>query len=352
MPFNIRNLFLRPDKVSKKDYGIYFVVLFICVLAITTTIILLPIAFFVSNYPLAFLNFFGLCAAAYVVYINRQGSHMLAIGLFSACMYLYTVNAVIMLGWQAGFQYYLIPLTTLFFLHPDFKNKYVVLFSFFPFCTFLLLYTFPSEPLNGQHNLFMFLHAYNALNVFLSLAFVNYYFRTSVFQLLTRLDKNSNADLLTGLMNRRSMTVELTRYCNITERYENTSSILLIDIDNFKQVNDELGHIAGDDVLKQLGKLLLLRLRESDLLSRWGGDEFLLLAPFTNIDSAAKLAGNLCRAVEEHNFSYENKILNLTITIGVNQLLPQRTMEDSLKKVDQLLSEGKKLGRNRIVTEM
>ena len=347
----LRKLFIRPDKVLKNDYGIYVVVLFICILSIATTLILLTLAIVLSIWPLLFLNLFGLGAALYVIYLNRIGSHMLAIGLYSACMYLYAVNSAIIFGWQAGFQYYLIPLTTLFFLHNEFKNKFAVLFGLFPFCTFLLLYNLPLELLNGQERFSTFLHAYNAFNVFLALAFVNFYFRTSVYRLLYRLDKSSNTDMLTGLMNRRKMTVELSRYCNITERYDNKTAILLIDIDNFKRINDELGHIVGDSILQQFTKLLASQMRDSDLLARWGGDEFLVLAPSTTHETAEQLASNFCQTIAAHDFIYENRILNLSITVGVNELLPQRTMEDSLKKVDQLLYQGKHQGRNQVVSE-
>lgn len=351
MFLNIKKFFFKPDKVTKKNYGIYFIVQFICILSIITTLTLLALAFIVNIWPLALLNILGLCATLYIIYINRQGNHILAIGLYAACMYLYSVNAVIMYGWQAGFQYYLIPLSTLLFLNQKFNNKYVAIFAFFPFCTFLLLNTLTLEPQNNQENLYTFLHAYNTFNVFLALAFVNYFFRTSVNRFFSRLDKSSNTDVLTGLMNRRRMNLELSRYCNITKRYEDTSSILLIDIDNFKQINDEHGHIAGDSILKQFTNLITSHLRKTDLLARWGGDEFLVLTPSTNIESAEQLANELYQAVQHHDFNYETRIVNLNITIGVNELLPQRTMEDSLKKADQLLSQGKSNDRKRVVTE-
>ena len=351
MLLNFDKLFLKPDKVEKKDHAIYIIVLFISTLALTFTIILLVVAFFANNLQLAVLNAFCLLTSLCVLYINRQGRHSLAIGLFCLCVYLYTTSAVILFGWQSGFQYYLIPLTTMIFLHRDFKSKYLVVFGVFLFSTFLLLHTFSTPALNEHKNLNAFLHIFNTFNVFLALAVVNYYFRTSVFNLINRLDKTSKTDMLTGLMNRRSMNIELIRYCNMTERYQQSSSILLIDIDEFKKINDGFGHVAGDSILKQFANLLTLGIRETDLLARWGGDEFLLLAPFTDLKSAGKLAESLREAIQLTDFHFENKLLNLSITIGVSELLPDRSMEESLKKVDQLLYQGKSMGRDQVITE-
>ena len=351
MLLNLHKLFLKPDKVEKKDHGIYIIVLFISALAVTITIIFLLVAIFANNLQLAVLNAFCLLTSLYVLYINRQGRHLLAIGLFCLCVYLYSTSAVIMFSWESGFQYYLIPLTAIIFLHRDFKSKYLIVFGAFLFSTFLLLYTFPTQTLNEHKNLNNFLHTFNTFNVFLSLAFVNYYFRTNVFDLISRLDKTSKTDMLTGLMNRRSMNIELIRYCNMAERYQRSSSILLIDIDEFKQINDGFGHVAGDSVLKQFASLLTLGIRETDLLARWGGDEFLLLAPFTNLKSAKKLAESLREVIQLTDFYFENRLLNLSITIGVSELLPQRSMEESLKKVDQLLYQGKSMGRDQVITE-
>ena len=350
MALNYKKILTKPDAIAKNEGGLYFILLFISSLGVAVTVILFLIALFIQNSQLAFINIFGLLNSLYAISLNRKGQHFLAIGLFSTSLYLYAITGTILFGWSAGFQYYLIPLTTLFFLHPKLKFHYLLMFGFLPFITFILLPFFNTYSLIGIPKFTSYLHSFNAFNVFLSLIFINYYFRTDIFRLLTDLDKTSKTDMLTGLMNRRSMTVELTRHCNLTERYENTSSLLLIDIDNFKIINDELGHLAGDTILKQFSKLLSVRLRETDLLARWGGDEFLVLAPFTDLKSATELGENLRDSIQKHNFIFENRILNISITIGVNEIVPNLTMEDSLKKVDKLLYHGKTNNRNQVVS--
>ena len=351
MAFNFKKYLIKPKNVAKKEAGIYFVILFISILGLITTSVLFLLALYTKNPQLAFLNLFGFFNSLYVFHINRKGQHIIAIGLFCTSLYIFAIIGTILFGWSSGFQYYLIPLTTLLFLHPKLNSQYLIAFGLFPFITFMLLTQFNSQALEELGSFYTFLHGFNAFNVFLALAFINYYFRTDVFRLLTNLDRTAKTDMLTGLMNRRSMTLELTRHCNLTERYENSSSLLLIDIDNFKLINDRLGHLAGDTVLKQFSKLLTQRLRETDLLARWGGDEFLVLAPFTDIKSATELAENLRKSIQKHDFSFENRILNLSITIGVNEIVPNLTMEDSLKKVDKLLYQGKGNQRNQVVSE-
>ncbi len=351
MAFNVRKLLVIPDKADKKEEDIYFVTLFIAQLGIVTTSILFLFALFTKNPQLAYLNLIGIFTSLYVWYLNRNGRHIFALGFFCIVLYIYAIIGTIIFAWPAGFQYYLIPLTTLLFLHPNFKNKYLLVFGIIPCFTFLLLYPFTTQALINQQSLYVFLHAYNAFTVFLALGFINYFFRRDVSHLLKSLDKTSKTDMLTGLMNRRSMTLELNRYCNMAERYGNINSLLLIDIDNFKQINDGFGHSAGDAILKQFAKLLTLRLRETDLLARWGGDEFLLLTPFTGLKSATELAELLRETVQKNDFKFEDRILKLSITIGVDELLPQRTLEDSLKKVDKLLYRGKSNRRNQVVTE-
>ena len=351
MRLNFHKLFLKPIKVARKDHTIYIIVLFISALAAVITAILLFVALISNDLQLFILNFLGLLACISIVNINLQGRHALAISLVCLSIYPYVVCSVIWFGWQSGFQYYLIPLFAISFLYPDFKTKYLIMFGIILVSTFLLLHAFPSQIHNEYRSLNNFLHTFNAFNTFMTLAFVNYYFRTNLLGLIGRLDTTSKTDMLTDLMNRRSMNIELIRYCNIANRYQNSSSIMLIDIDNFKQINDGLGHAAGDSILKQFSNLLSLHIRETDLIARWGGDEFLLLTPFTNLKSATKLAESLREAIQANDFYFENKLQNLSITIGVSELLPQRTMEESLKIVDQLLYQGKSLGRDQVVTE-
>jgi diguanylate cyclase (GGDEF)-like protein len=131
---------------------------------------------------------------------------------------------------------------------------------------------------------------------------------------------------------------------------DHSNSLILIDIDHFKDINDTYGHSAGDAVLKQFAQILKKRLRESDLISRWGGEEFLILAPFTDITNASQLAETLRKSVEEAVFTYEKQTIDIKITAGVTELISSKPIVESLKRVDKLLYQGKTDGRNRVVT--
>jgi diguanylate cyclase (GGDEF)-like protein len=123
----------------------------------------------------------------------------------------------------------------------------------------------------------------------------------------------------------------------------------MFDVDHFKKVNDTFGHLAGDAILRQLGAVLLGRLRRNDVVARIGGEEFALVAPEISLAGAQELANKLRRLIGETRFEFEGTQVAVTISIGVAEWQPQ--YEDAmelLKAADEKLYEAKRLGRNRV----
>ena len=155
-------------------------------------------------------------------------------------------------------------------------------------------------------------------------------------------------DKLTGLYNRFKIDKELSSQKDNIDRNDSYScGLILIDIDYFKSINDTLGHLVGDCILKDISKLLKNNLRKTDIIGRWGGEEFLIILPFTSKDIAKKVAENLRVLIEEHNFSY-NMNRKITISIGVTEFSKSKSVEDTLLLVDNLLYKAKENGRNRV----
>ena len=155
-------------------------------------------------------------------------------------------------------------------------------------------------------------------------------------------------DKLTGLYNRFKIDKELSSQKDNIDRNDSYScGLILIDIDYFKSINDTLGHLVGDCILKDISKLLKNNLRKTDIIGRWGGEEFLIILPFTSKDIAKKVAENLRALIEEHNFSY-NMNRKITISIGVTEFSKSKSVEDTLLLVDNLLYKAKENGRNRV----
>lgn len=163
-----------------------------------------------------------------------------------------------------------------------------------------------------------------------------------------KLKKLYLTDKLTGLYNRFKIDKELSLQKDNIDRNDSYScGLILIDIDYFKSINDTLGHLVGDCILKDISKLLKNNLRKTDIIGRWGGEEFLIILPFTSKDIAKKVAENLRVLIGENNFSYKMN-RKITISIGVTEFSKSKSVEDTLLLVDNLLYKAKENGRNRV----
>jgi diguanylate cyclase (GGDEF)-like protein len=167
-----------------------------------------------------------------------------------------------------------------------------------------------------------------------------------VLRLQERLRKLGITDALTGVYNRRQMDRAVGEAVERHKRYGASSSLLLIDIDYFKRVNDEFGHAAGDRVLRELAALMRRSLRKLDLVFRIGGEEFLVLLPDVKRAGAAEAAEKLRREVASADLHPGWK---LTVSIGVGELGPGEAREQWIRRIDRALYAAKDSGRDRVV---
>jgi diguanylate cyclase (GGDEF)-like protein len=168
--------------------------------------------------------------------------------------------------------------------------------------------------------------------------------------IVTQANEVAQVDALTFLPNRRMIVRELQDEVLRAERYNTLLSISVADVDFFKRVNDTYGHIAGDEVLRQVAYQLRDHIRHPDLAGRYGGEEFLILLPNTASTEAAEQAARLCKYVRETNVSVNNHILNVTISIGVAQFRHGLdTWDTLLNRADNAMYEAKGNGRDRWV---
>ncbi len=161
-----------------------------------------------------------------------------------------------------------------------------------------------------------------------------------------RLLEQTIRDPLTGAYNRRHMETVLDYMIQRSHRTGSMSSLLLIDVDHFKRINDGYGHAQGDRVLKEMAALMSIRARKTDLLFRIGGEEFLLLLPDTRESDAAIVAENLRAAIESAPLLEERAV---TVSIGVSQLESDDSRDVWLKHADDALYLAKNSGRNRVM---
>lgn len=155
----------------------------------------------------------------------------------------------------------------------------------------------------------------------------------------------SQTDPLTGLLNRRVLMEKMENEVQKYNRYETPFSILFIDVDHFKMINDQYGHDKGDRVLKLIGSLMNQHTRATDVCVRWGGEEFMVLAVNTDLDNGLKLAEHLRAMIENYDFEIG---VTVTVSIGVATIENGQKKEDLIAKGDAALYVAKESGRNRI----
>ncbi len=192
----------------------------------------------------------------------------------------------------------------------------------------------------------------NVFGTFLSLALIiNYYEANRAANLHELNQKNSDlkrlaeTDKLTSLYNRLKLDASIEAEIEIAENTKNPFSLIMIDIDNFKRINDEYGHLVGDSVLTQAAYLLRKNLPEHVLIGRWGGEEFLIVCPNTDAKKAHRIAENLRHLI--NNYPFDGNI-NFTISLGVSAWKQGDTYDDLVKRADRAMYEAKSKGKNTV----
>ncbi len=166
-----------------------------------------------------------------------------------------------------------------------------------------------------------------------------------------RLAEAARQDPLTGLLNRRGFVEEAEAEIKRVFRRGGEFSVVLADIDHFKQLNDRFGHACGDHVLSRVSTVLQRRLRDVDRVARWGGEEFIFLLPETGLEGATVLAGKLRDEVAENMFEYKDHRLQITMTFGIARHRTGEPLDACIARADSALYEGKKQGRNQVMGE-
>jgi len=171
---------------------------------------------------------------------------------------------------------------------------------------------------------------------------------TESYERIKSLKEEASTDSLTGLFNRRKLDKILIKEIEIAKYLNTDLSIIFLDIDHFKKVNDNYGHNIGDDILIDLAKIIKKTTRKNDFLSRWGGEEFMITLQATSVDEAKILAEKLRHVIEIHKFSSS---INITVSLGVTRYINNESKDNFTKRVDEALYEAKNSGRNRVIVK-
>ncbi|MBR1861623.1 MAG: GGDEF domain-containing protein [Lachnospiraceae bacterium] len=272
-----------------------------------------------------------------------------------------------MLGWDVGFFMYVFAIIPLFFylnlLHENTDRSVLTpLFcSFGAIAVFVSSFTVsiyfkPAFELSGSRVNLLFL--FNSLLAILLLAAMSHFFiierRYSLITMLEqnqKLDVEANIDPLTGLVNRRSMEKHLDGAMEDARNHGAHFSLIMGDIDFFKNINDTYGHEVGDEALKAVAKIFRNSVRDRDTVCRWGGEEFLVLILGSN-EEATAVAERVRERIKDNVVIHGSKEIRFTITLGVTSYVPGRSVEELIDKADSNMYFGKNNGRDQVVSKV
>ncbi len=178
-----------------------------------------------------------------------------------------------------------------------------------------------------------------------SLLYLNRIIFPRIIRLEEELTKRATTDSLTQAYNRSEYDEIVQREMHRCKRYNTLLSLLVLDIDHFKKINDAHGHLAGDNVLKEVVNIIRENIRGSDYLTRWGGEEFIVLLPETGVEKAEALADRIKDSIENHQFNGLGKV---TVSLGVTQYREDDSGEELMKRADEAMYRAKAGGRNRV----
>lgn len=318
-----------------------------------------PIAYIGNLFVPVFLIFgIGIMLGVLIcTYENRTTS---GLWLYNAVSLLYAVLMSVFIGWDYFFAPMIFSTILLVFFSIRFSIKFRLLYVCF--CCALTL-----ALANGYH--LLPLHTEPPLKIqitiltlsilmmfctFTTIAYAFYQKHTNseekIVQYNKRLEQLVNTDALTTLWNRRAMNEHLSSLVKNSGKYKTDFSIVILDIDFFKKVNDEYGHGMGDFVLKSLSYLFKTYMDGKGHVARWGGEEFLLTFEGIDYDRAIRLMDELRTRIENQEFTFKDITIRITITAGIEEYRSNIGLDQLLTKADEKLYIGKTSGRNRVVS--
>ena len=341
------------EHVKSENYRLFVVINFISYIGFFAHLFFIPLFFWIDLDVMAYFNVFSVLFWVAAYFLNRKGHHTESVIILSIEVIAHASLATYYLGWDSGFHYYFLPF--ILFLFINHKQTILVIGSevtaIFFFYLWLLLTTKGvdyqlSVPVNIIDG-FQFMNI--AIN-FIAIGLLGYGLRTSSMRAEWEMEQLAITDSLTGLYNRRKMYEMILLEQKRRKHNGKYFVLVMADLDLFKTINDLYGHDCGDYVLKEVSQLMKQTLREQDILSRWGGEEFVLLLPETDIDGADRVIDVLRQKIADYNFQYQDSSFSASMTFGMVLFDGKQSIEMLLKTADELMYKGKEEGRNCIMT--
>lgn len=277
----------------------------------------------------------------------------IAITLVWAEVMIHAGLGVVVIGWESGFHYYVLMFIPAVFVSMRLREAVVALVGLWSYYVALYVLMWSMEPLQPiAPDALLGVYLFNLSVVFAMFGYLSFFYLSIVTEANRKLRRIATTDSLTGLLNRRHMTHLLEKELARFRRHGHPVAFLLLDIDHFKEVNDQYGHEAGDRVLEDVAAIIRDQLRTQDLIARWGGEEFLVVLPDSELQSAQAIAERVREALMAHEWRGPNgQPITVTTSAGVSAFSHDDDRNSAISRADRALYRGKELGRNRVELE-
>jgi len=344
---------LKAGEISRENYRLYIAMNYLCYLGFSVHTLFIPLFFWVGVPELALFNIFSSVCWVLGYFFNRAGNHTHAIALLAFESIAHALLATYFLGWESGFHYYFLSLVLFIFINHHQKIVVVIIEGLLLFASYVWFYFYTHQPdftiviptyvLNG-------LYSMNVAINFMAFGILGYFFRVASIRAEQQMELLATTDTLTNLFNRRKMHELINQEVVRFQRDKKPFLVVITDIDHFKKFNDDYGHDCGDYVLKQVSQLITHSLRQQDAVARWGGEEFLIMLPDTDLEGGALAIEKLRETLASTVYEYAGHCFSVTMTFGVTVYDGSTDVETCIKHADELLYAGKRGGRNRVVS--
>ncbi len=316
----------RPDRRTTEE----IIILTLCSACLLGLLVFAIIRFYRGDYNIAIVDAIGFICCALVLGYVYTTRNVIGAGIFLSCLSLGGTIAIILMA-GATERYLLFPTVLVSYLLVSPRLSLAFTITATGIISISLLTT---------------MDTFDYLRFLLSITgciFFAYIFASERNKQRDELIKLSTIDGLTGAGNRRALDQQIDEMIQIYQRKKSAMSMLILDLDNFKEINDLAGHAVGDEVLVGVTNSIRDRIRATDHLFRYGGDEFVVLAPDLDIASSSGLADDLRQKIAEFKTSTNQKV---SVSIGVAQYIEGDSSGDWLRQTDEALFEAKRRGRN------
>lgn len=310
--------------------------------------------FFIHSVPALILWVGVIAADAFTLFLSYRYSKTVVLTFFVVQKFIWIFLCSMLYGWEGGFQFFLILLMILYSFGEAGYNRKKLFFDFVCFVMFVVFLVFfkGNEGRVSMDGLERPIQIFNIFIFCLNVGFVSSTFSKESQEMEEKIVKyneqlkiEAGEDALTGLKNRRSTN----EYLKNLAGSQNMFSICMCDIDFFKRVNDTYGHEFGDVVLKVISKVFKENASEYAYISRWGGEEFLLILPGLNGDDAYVKVHDVRDEIKKISVNNGEDNISVTMTFGLTEYDLNKSPEENIREVDEKLYMGKQAGRDRIV---